>query len=65
MAGSIDLLRLGESVKTALGLGVVQAISRIDSVVYVTLSKRTGLYIFRPEQLEQVEPNQYLEPRSP
>ena len=43
----------GQRVLTGFGPGVVSAISYIDSIIYVTLSKEpAGLYIMRPEQVE-------------
>jgi hypothetical protein len=55
LAANLDLLKLGQEVRTAIGLGVVAAVSKIDSLVYVTFSNCRGLYIFRPEQIERPE----------
>jgi hypothetical protein len=55
LAANLDLLKLGQEVRTAIGLGVVAAVSKIDSLVYVTFSNTRGLYIFRPEQIERPE----------
>jgi hypothetical protein len=55
LAAGVDLFELGQSVRTAFGRGVVSAVSRIDSLVYVTLTNCSGLYVFRPEQVEAEE----------
>ena len=46
-----NLWQLGQWVKTPFGLGVVAAVSHIDSLIYVTVSDCPGLYVFRPEHL--------------
>jgi hypothetical protein len=47
----------GQKVRTNFGPGVVSAFSEIDLIVYVALSNhRSGLYLFRPEQVERLEP---------
>ena len=53
LLASIETFNLGQKVQTSFGPGIISAISRIDSIIYVTLSKRAdGLYLFRPEQVE-------------
>jgi hypothetical protein len=53
---SIEVLSPGQRVKTGFGLGVISAISRIDSIIYVALSgKPTALYLLRPEQVEPID----------
>ena len=53
LLSSVDSFTLGQRVLTGFGPGIVSAISRIDSIIYVTLSKEpAGLYIMRPEQVE-------------
>ena len=52
LVASVELFKLGQSVRTAFGRGVISAISKIDSLVYVSLANCRGLYIFRPEQVE-------------
>ena len=52
----LDSFFPGQRVCTSFGPGIVEAFSRIDSIVYVTLAKeRAGLYLFRPEQVEPLE----------
>ena len=58
LAANLGLLELGQKVRTAFGLGVIAAVSQIDSLVYVTFSNSRGLYVFRPEQLELAEKQQ-------
>ncbi len=46
----------GQKVRTSFGPGVVSAFSEIDLIVYVALStRRSGLYLLRPEQVERLE----------
>jgi hypothetical protein len=46
----------GQKVRTSFGPGVVSAFSEIDLIVYVALSNcRSGLYLLRPEQVEQAD----------
>jgi hypothetical protein len=46
----------GQKVRTNFGPGVVSAFSEIDLIVYVALStRRSGLYLLRPEQVERLE----------
>ena len=53
LLASIETFNLGQKVQTSFGPGIISAISRIDSIIYVTLSKKAdGLYLFRPEQVE-------------
>lgn len=53
LLSSVDSFTLGQRVLTGFGPGIVSAISRIDSIIYVTLSKEpAGLYVLRPEQVE-------------
>jgi hypothetical protein len=58
LAASVDYLQLGQKVRTAFGRGTVSSISRIDSLVYVTLTNCRDLYVFRPEQVEADEQDQ-------
>jgi hypothetical protein len=53
LLSSVESFTTGQKVLTGFGPGVVSAISRIDSIIYVTLSNEpAGLYIMRPEQVE-------------
>lgn len=53
---SVEAFNLGQKVQTSFGPGIISAISRIDSIIYVILSKKAdGLYLFRPEQVELLE----------
>jgi hypothetical protein len=53
LLASVEAFNLGQKVQTSFGPGIISAISRIDSIIYVTLSKKAdGLYLFRPEQVE-------------
>ena len=55
LLASIETFNLGQKVQTSFGPGIISAISRVDSIIYVILSKRAdGLYLFRPEQVEAV-----------
>jgi hypothetical protein len=45
-----------QRVRTSFGLGIVKAVSHIDSIVYVTLvNDPASLYLFHPEQVEAVD----------
>jgi hypothetical protein len=56
LSSSIESFSPGQKVQTDFGPGVVSAISHIDSIIYVTLSKEpTGLYLFHPEQVELLD----------
>lgn len=53
---SMEAFNLGQKVRTSFGTGVIAAINRIDSIIYVTLVRRAAsLYLFRPEQLEAIK----------
>lgn len=53
LLSTIEAFNLGQKVQTSFGPGVISAISRVDSIIYVTLLKKAdGLYLFRPEQVE-------------
>lgn len=53
LLASVESFNLGQKVQTSFGPGIISAISRVDSIIYVTLSKKAdGLYLFRPEQVE-------------
>jgi hypothetical protein len=53
LLSSVESFTTGQRVLTGFGPGVVSAISYIDSIIYVTLSKKPArLYIMRPEQVE-------------
>ena len=55
---NIELFSPGQRVQTGLGPGVISAISRIDSIIYVALSRKpAALYLFRPEQVEPIDSN--------
>ena len=56
LANRVEAYRPGQRVQTSFGPGVISAISHIDSIIYVTLSKQTAsLYLFRPEQVEAID----------
>ena len=56
LATSVEAFSLGQKVQTSFGYGTITAISHIDSILYVTLSKdAASLYIFRPEQVEAID----------
>jgi hypothetical protein len=56
LSSSVESFSPGQKVQTDFGPGVVSAISHIDSIIYVTLSgEPTGLYLFRPEQVEPID----------
>ena len=60
LATSVEAFSLGQKVQTSFGSGIISAISHIDSILYVTLSKNTAsLYIFRPEQVEAIDHGHY------
>jgi hypothetical protein len=60
LASNVEAFSLGQKVQTSFGLGIISAISHIDSILYVTLSKSTAsLYIFRPEQVEAIDHGDY------
>ena len=60
LATGVEAFSLGQKVQTSFGSGTISAISQIDSVLYVTLSKDTAsLYIFRPEQVEALDHGDY------
>jgi hypothetical protein len=53
LLSSVESFTTGQRVLTGFGPGVVSAISRVDSIIYVTLSNEpAGLYLMRPEQVE-------------
>lgn len=57
MLATIESFGPGQNVKTSFGTGVISSISYVDSIIYVTLSKRpSALYLFRPEQIEAIAP---------
>ena len=63
LATGVEAFSLGQKVKTSFGPGIINAINRIDSILYVILSKdATSLYIFRPEQVEAVDNDDYSRP---
>jgi hypothetical protein len=56
LATGVEAFSLGQKIQTSFGSGVISAISHIDSILYVTLSKdAASLYIFRPEQVEAID----------
>lgn len=56
LATGVEAFSLGQKVQTSFGYGTITAISHIDSILYVTLSKdAASLYIFRPEQVEAID----------
>ena len=60
LATNVGAFSLGQQVQTSFGPGIISAISHIDSILYVTLSKGTAsLYIFRPEQVEAIDHGEY------
>ncbi len=51
----IETFSLGQRVLTRFGPGIVSAINRIDSIIYVALSKApSALYLLKPEQVRPV-----------
>lgn len=61
---SVESFTTGQRVLTGFGPGVVSAISRIDSIIYVTLSNEpAGLYLMRPEQVEPFDDQQAVNDR--
>jgi len=59
LSSSIETFNPGQIVQTSFGLGIISAISHVDSIIYVMLSKQpTGLYLFRPDQVETLK-NEY------
>jgi hypothetical protein len=59
LVSSTESFTTGQKVLTGFGPGVVSAISRVDSIIYVTLSKEpSGLYLMRPEQVEAFDGEQ-------
>jgi hypothetical protein len=53
LSSSLEAFNLGQKVQTSFGPGIISAISRVDSIIYVILSRKAdGLYLFRPEQVE-------------
>ena len=56
LATNVESFSPGQRVQTSFGLGIVSAVSRVDSIIYVSLSgKSGGLYLLRPEQVEAVD----------
>lgn len=56
LSSSLAAFNLGQRVRTSFGTGIISAINHIDSIIYVTLSRRAAsLYLFRPEQLEAIK----------
>ncbi len=55
LISNIRSFHTGQPVQTDFGPGVVSAISYVDSIIYVSLSREpSALYIFRPEQVEAI-----------
>ena len=60
LATGVEAFSLGQKVQTSFGVGIISAISHIDAILYVILSKdATSLYIFRPEQVEAIDHDDY------
>lgn len=60
LATGVEAFSLGQKVQTSFGVGIVSAISHIDAILYVILSKDpASLYIFRPEQVEAIDHDDY------
>ena len=56
LISNIRSFHKGQLVQTAFGRGFVSAISYVDSIIYVSLSREpSALYIFRPEQVEAID----------
>ena len=56
LATGVEAFSIGQKVQTSFGSGIITAISYIDSILYITLSKdAASLYIFRPEQVEAID----------
>jgi hypothetical protein len=63
LANSVEAFSLGQKVQTSFGVGTINAISHIDAILYVTLSRdAASLYIFRPEQVEALDHDDYSRP---
>ena len=59
LSSSIESFNPGQRVQTSFGLGIISAISHVDSIIYVMLSEQpAGLYLFRPDQVETLK-NEY------
>ena len=53
---NVELYSPDQRVRTSFGLGIVKAISHVDSIVYVALvNDPASLYLFHPEQVEAVD----------
>ena len=64
LLSSVESFTTGQRVLTGFGPGVVSAISRVDSIIYVTLSNEpAGLYLMRPEQVEPFDGQQAIDDR--
>jgi hypothetical protein len=60
LVNSVEAFSLGQKVQTSFGVGTINAISHIDAILYVTLSDdAASLYIFRPEQVEALDHDEY------
>jgi hypothetical protein len=60
LANNVEAFSLGQKVQTSFGVGTINAISHIDAILYVTLSDdAASLYIFRPEQVEALDHDEY------
>lgn len=56
LTSNIESFNPGQIVWTSFGLGTISAISHVDSIIYVMLSKQpAGLYLFRPEQVHTLK----------
>ena len=56
LQATVESYSPNQKVRTSFGIGIVKAISHIDSIVYVTLlNDPASLYLFHPEQVEVVD----------
>jgi len=44
LSPSLEAFNLGQKVRTSFGMGVISAINRIDSIIYVTRLRGVGLW---------------------
>jgi hypothetical protein len=55
LCSTIESFSPGQRVQTDFGPGVISAISLVDSIIYVSLTRDpAGLYLFRPAQVEVI-----------
>jgi hypothetical protein len=55
-SSTIEAFSAGQRVRTGFGTGIISAVSHIDSIIYVALSREpSALYLLRPEQVETLD----------